>query len=172
MTNSLRFTITTWPGDALWFNEHNGNKIGRITTAGVITEFPLATPLRVPHEITVGPDGAPWFTEENRSNRTHHEAGATAEFAIPTSNGHPVGIAKGPDKALWFTEYAGNKIGRLSVPALKVLPATNIAASGTQGQAFSPTSFRYRLSATSVFPMDATDEIILLFWPEGAPSLL
>ena len=142
--------ITKGPDDALWFTEHNGNRIGRITTAGVITEFPLATPIRVPHEITAGPDGALWFTEENNAAIGRiTTAGAITEFPIPTSNSHPVGIAKGPDDALWFTEYAGNKIGRLSVPALKVLPATNIAASGTQGQTFSPTSFRYRLSATS-----------------------
>jgi hypothetical protein len=53
------------------------------------------------------------------------------------------------DGALWFVEQLANKIGRLSLPALQVSPATNIAASGTQGQAFSPTSFSYQLSATS-----------------------
>ena len=34
-------------------------------------------------------------------------------------------------------------------PALQVLPATNIAASGIQGQQFSPASFQYQLSSTS-----------------------
>ena len=33
-------------------------------------------------------------------------------------------------------------------PVLQVSPATNIAASGTQGQAFSPRSFNYQLSST------------------------
>jgi Divergent InlB B-repeat domain len=33
-------------------------------------------------------------------------------------------------------------------PSLQVTPATNVAASGTQGGSFSPTSFRYELSAT------------------------
>jgi hypothetical protein len=33
-------------------------------------------------------------------------------------------------------------------PALQVTPATSIAASGTQGGPFSPTSFRYELNAT------------------------
>jgi hypothetical protein len=50
--------------------------------------------------------------------------------------------------SLWFTENLGNKIGRLSIPGLQVSPATDITASGTQGQAFSPTSFQYKLSAT------------------------
>ena len=73
----------------------------------------------------------------------------TAEYQVPTGNNQLLGITTGPDGALWFTELAANKIGRLSVPALKVSPATNIAASGIQGQAFSPTSFSYQLSATS-----------------------
>jgi hypothetical protein len=35
--------ITTGPDGALWFNEYSGNKIGRITTAGVVTEFSTPT---------------------------------------------------------------------------------------------------------------------------------
>jgi streptogramin lyase len=33
--------ITTGPDGNLWFTEAAGNRIGRITPAGVITEFPL-----------------------------------------------------------------------------------------------------------------------------------
>jgi hypothetical protein len=123
-------------------------KIGRITTAGAITEF---TGLgNDPQGITVGPDGALWFTESGNSTIGRiTTAGAITEFLIPTSNSQPVGIGTGPDNAVWFTEDGANNIGRLSVPELQVSPATNIAASGIQGQAFSPTSFSYRLSATS-----------------------
>ena len=39
------------------------NKIGRITTSGTITEFPIPTPGSSPHGIALGPDGAIWFTE-------------------------------------------------------------------------------------------------------------
>ena len=59
--------ITTGPDGALWFIE-KPNKIGRITTAGVITEFDLPErtqctppPCGVPIGITTGPDGALWF---------------------------------------------------------------------------------------------------------------
>src|SRR5258706_4225506 len=37
------WSITTGPDGALWFTESFANKIGRITTAGVITEFPIPT---------------------------------------------------------------------------------------------------------------------------------
>ena len=58
--------IIKGPDGALWFTELATNKIGRITTTGVITEFP------VPRGsssnllgITAGPDGALWFAEQN-----------------------------------------------------------------------------------------------------------
>src|SRR5439155_597612 len=55
--------ITAGPDGNLWFTEGFADKIGRITTAGEITEFPL-TALSFPYGITAGPDGNLWFTEE------------------------------------------------------------------------------------------------------------
>jgi uncharacterized protein (TIGR03437 family) len=49
----------------LWFPELGASKIGRITTAGVVTEYPVPTANSGPYGIAVGPDGTLWFTEEN-----------------------------------------------------------------------------------------------------------
>jgi virginiamycin B lyase len=49
----------------IWFTESNANQIGRITTAGVFTEYPIPTANSVPVGITAGPDGNLWFTEAN-----------------------------------------------------------------------------------------------------------
>lgn len=46
---------------AMWFSG-DGN-IGRITTAGVVTAYPIPTPNVDSISITAGPDGAVWFTE-------------------------------------------------------------------------------------------------------------
>jgi FG-GAP-like repeat/FG-GAP repeat len=43
--------------------ENSADKIGRITTAGVITEFPMPIRGSFPVGITMGTDGALWFTE-------------------------------------------------------------------------------------------------------------
>jgi virginiamycin B lyase len=51
------------PDGNLWFAEYAGNKIGQISTAGVITEFPIPTAYSRPWDIAVGPDGNLWFTE-------------------------------------------------------------------------------------------------------------
>jgi hypothetical protein len=58
--NSDPGAIAAGPDGALWFTELVANKIGRITTAGAMTEFNVPTP---PGLITAGPDGALWFTE-------------------------------------------------------------------------------------------------------------
>ncbi len=72
--------ITIGPDGNLWFTEysyevrdmpgvqHGGNKIGRITTSGSITEFPVPTPVARADGITAGPDGAVYFTESPGNN--------------------------------------------------------------------------------------------------------
>jgi virginiamycin B lyase len=48
---------------ALWFTEWGGNKIGRVTTAGVFTEYALPTPGAKPQGIARNVDGSMWFAE-------------------------------------------------------------------------------------------------------------
>ena len=43
--------------------QHGSSKIGRISTSGTITEFPVPTSDSSPYGITAGPDGNLWFTE-------------------------------------------------------------------------------------------------------------
>jgi virginiamycin B lyase len=113
--------IAAGPDGALWFSAPLDGKIGRISIAGVVTEFPL-TQESSPLGITLGPDGALWFTVNglgggagNRIGRIT-TAGAISEFPIPTGSllPQPGGITAGPDGALWFTEQVGNKIGRIT----------------------------------------------------------
>ena len=96
---------------ALWFTEPYANKIGRITTAGVVTEY--TPPGSEPWSIVSGPDGALWFTELSDIGRIT-TAGVTSKFAVPTSNSLPWGLAVGADANMWFTEEKGGKIGRIT----------------------------------------------------------
>src|SRR5207245_11434516 len=96
-------SITVGPDGNLWFTEDSGNKIGRITPAGVITEFPLPPNLNCPPNginsplgITAGPDGNLWFTESYG-----HKVGRIppprhlAELAVATHGRGPMGITPG-----------------------------------------------------------------------------
>src|SRR2546427_9682449 len=60
------FGITAGPDGNLWFTEGYADEIGRITPAGVITQFHIP-PRRIfpdPWGITAGPDEDLWVTEE------------------------------------------------------------------------------------------------------------
>jgi hypothetical protein len=81
-----------------------GNKIGRITPAGAITEFPIPTSAANPWGIAAGPDGNLWFTEMTRDRIGQiTPAGVITEFPIPTSGYSTWHITTGPDGNLWFT---------------------------------------------------------------------
>jgi sugar lactone lactonase YvrE len=114
-TESFLSGITVGHDGALWFTEFGANQIGRVTIAGVFTEYQLLTANSGPSAIASGPDGALWFTESgaNQIGRIT-TAGAITEFPLPTAFSRPSGIAAGPDGALWFTEFDGNQVGRIT----------------------------------------------------------
>ena len=85
-------------------------------TTITITEYPIPTAGAAPSEVTVGPDGALWFTENVGGNKIGRitTSGIITEYPVPTPGSGPWGIAAGPDGALWFTEEYGSKIGRIT----------------------------------------------------------
>src|SRR6266705_624799 len=107
--------IASGPDGNLWFAEDQGDKIGRITTAGVMTEFPLPSGSHRPEAITLGPDCDLWFVEEFPAKVGHiTTSGKITEFPLSSISLEPSGITAGPDGNLWFTEYGGQKIGRIT----------------------------------------------------------
>ncbi len=105
--------ITAGPEGSLWFTGHNEASIDRITPAGVLTEFFVASNAS-PEGITVGPKGRLWFSEPgwNRVGRIS-PAGALTEFASNGITGQTAGITEGPEANMWFTQNNGT-IGRIT----------------------------------------------------------
>ena len=128
-----RRDIAAGPDGNLWFTESAGNKIGQITTAGVITEFPVPTANASVIGIAAGPDGNLWFAEALDKIGRITTAGTITEF--PTTPGSwPNSIAPGPDGNLWFTENVSSKIGRITTAGIVTgeFPTTT-AGSGPLG---------------------------------------
>jgi hypothetical protein len=95
----------------MWFTEFTGNNIGRITTAGAITEFPIPTPSAGAAGISNGPGGYMWFIEKTAGKIGRiTTAGAITEFPVPSGGNAVVG---GADGNLWFVEDSG-KIGQMT----------------------------------------------------------
>ncbi|MBV8374847.1 MAG: hypothetical protein JO302_04995 [Candidatus Eremiobacteraeota bacterium] len=114
--SSQPYGITAGPDGNMWFTELGGDKIGRATTAGTITEFTGLSPGAAPVIITVGPDHNLWFTENSNSSVAKiTTSGAVTEYPTTTAGSHPIGIVAGPDGNLWFTENSANNIGKASL---------------------------------------------------------
>jgi streptogramin lyase len=108
--------IVFGPDGNFWFTEYDAGAIGRVTPQGVVKRFPIPHPdpglagpriaVTVPHplNITVGPDGNLWFTDEglNKIGRIT-TSGDIVEFPIPTADSAPAGITAGNGK-LYFVE--------------------------------------------------------------------
>ncbi len=102
--------ITAGPDGALWFTDTWTDSIGRMTTAGVVTNFYTDPSIDRPTGITAGPDGALWFTNFDSVDRIT-TSGVISSFTDPSI--HCAGaITTGPDGALWFTNC--NSIGRIT----------------------------------------------------------
>src|SRR5215475_724567 len=111
------YHIVTGPDGNIWFTIRNRARIGRITTEGVITEFPLLSPLSSAHEIITGPDGNLWFTEE--ASRGEYRicritpGGVITEFPLPNTGSFPFSLINGNNGALYY--HSINKLVRFAL---------------------------------------------------------
>jgi virginiamycin B lyase len=93
----------------LWFAERGIDRIGRITPAGVITEFPIPSPSPTAelNLVTSGPDGHIWFSQDSRDSLGRFDPaspGQMQEIPIPTRV-EVAGFVDGQDGDLWFAEF-------------------------------------------------------------------
>jgi streptogramin lyase len=103
------------PDGDVWFTAFGQDKVGKVTTAGIVTTYSLRAGTG-PLGITAGPDGNMWFTEYGigRIARITPEGDIT-EYATPTAGSKPKSIVTGADGNLWFIESSVDKIGRLTL---------------------------------------------------------
>jgi virginiamycin B lyase len=140
--------IVAGPDGALWFTEQAGNRIGRITPAGRVTEYPLPSGQVVqcgqlcPGDITVGPDGALWFVNMQLAGVPGIGRVATngrmTFYSLPARS-VPDSITTGPDGNLWFVEYRGPGLGRVTPEgAVTEFTVPGLPASGAVLAAIAP----------------------------------
>ena len=105
--------MTVGPDGMIWFTEWAGNRIGRISVTGAITEFDIPSSHSYPEGIAVTEDGIVWFTETNRNQIGRLTPdGTVREMAIPTPRSDAEGMAS-EGTTVWFTERVGGNIGQI-----------------------------------------------------------
>ncbi|MDQ2872041.1 MAG: hypothetical protein M3R35_02805 [Candidatus Eremiobacteraeota bacterium] len=105
--------LANGPDGALWFTDSGLNEIGRITTGGQVTYYPVPLANSGLAAITADSDGALWFTQtlSNTVGRIT-TAGVVTEFAVPTPNAGLGEIVACPCGTLYFTEQ--HAIGKIT----------------------------------------------------------
>lgn len=152
--------ITAGPDGNLWFTEIGhvgssiGSSIGRITTAGKITEFPLPSANTASLSITAGSDGNLWFTEIGTNNGPSKigvitPQGKIREFTLS----HYVlsSITRGPDGNLWFTQYQFDKTGTTAGKIGRITTTGKISYFPLPTSSNSPTSITFGTDHTLWF---------------------
>jgi len=121
--------IVTAPNGDMWFEMEDANKIGRITPAGVITEFGLGettTGEGKVQDLTVATDGSIWVVYDTGWRALHVQPdllNATAYSLGPYPYGDDVEM--GPDGVPWITMgYDENGLARI-LPGVGALWAEN-----------------------------------------------
>lgn len=126
----------TGPGDItagadgnMWFLALNGNmdntpvvgnRVGRITMNGQITEFQIPSEGSTPINIAVGPDYNIWYTKNSTLGQVTPD-GQISEYSVAEGPARTVGVSAGSDRQtpdfltdrLWFTDPVNNRIGYL-----------------------------------------------------------
>lgn len=131
--SSFPIGITVGSDGAMWFAEQFGNRVGRITTSGAITEYPTSGS---PYGIAAGPDNTIWFTQfgSNQVGQIATSGGTVYESHVPTGDAGLFNIASDPHGAFpWFTETQGNNIDTLresgiGIATVRESPVTTAAA--------------------------------------------
>jgi len=109
--------IIVGPDGNLWFADSTYRHVGRLTTAGALTSFPLPADFADAENIAVGPDGNLWFCGrgEPRIGRVTPAGAITSFPSNPEQT--PYDITSGPDGNIWFTQGGAGIAGVAHIAA-------------------------------------------------------
>jgi virginiamycin B lyase len=97
-------TIVSGPDGNLWYGDYMGQRIGRMTTDGILTEFQTSN---YPWAMAAGGGGNLWFVDPpgNVVGRVTPEGNITV-LPLAGDATLPVFITAGPDGNVWVTVHA------------------------------------------------------------------
>ncbi len=127
--------ITSGPDGALWFTEGAAGKVGRLTPAGVFSEYPAPGS---PWAIASGADGNLYFSDVSMLDEAFEQittAGVVTRTSIKTPQQmHPMySMVLGPDHKLWAPDAYGNAIAQFTPSGVETafpIPTRGASAQG------------------------------------------
>lgn len=109
--------LATGTAGAVWFTDFGTSQIGELRPGSKPRLF--ADPARYAglSDITRGPDGAMWYTDQAGLVGRITADGTVTQLALPAGS-NPNGIIAGPGCTLWVTVTGTGTIIRITLPAL------------------------------------------------------
>lgn len=89
----------------IWFTEPGVNQIAKISSSGLVKEFPVGT---AANNIAYGADGNLWYTESGDAIGRMTPKGKVTNFQVGSAAYGPWDIALGSDGNMWFTDRTPN----------------------------------------------------------------
>lgn len=106
--------IISGTDNALWFTEQTTDKIGRMTTNGILTQQTPLPGVVGPFGLAAGIDGNYYIADTQGSAIAQFvpSTGAVKTFKTISANSQPYFLTIGPDSEVYFTEKAASKLGQ------------------------------------------------------------
>jgi streptogramin lyase len=127
--------VTTDALGNVWFTtDGTNNSIGEMNTTGTVIQAIKDPGMTGLTSITIGPDGAVWFTNAGANNIGRLDPSTdVVTYFNDASISTPDSITKGPNGQLWFVNSGNNSIGEVD-------PATGLVSNFTDPSVSEPTS--------------------------------
>ncbi|MFW5703521.1 MAG: virginiamycin B lyase family protein [Patescibacteria group bacterium] len=108
--SSTPYYTTRGPDGNVWYTT-TGNKIGKISASGTVTEYTTPSAIGI-GQITRGPDNNIWYTSSS-TNKIGKitTTGTVTEYSTGAGGG---GITAGPDGNIWYTLPGADKVGKIT----------------------------------------------------------
>ena len=97
-----------------WYTDSPSGLISRMSPDGVLTSFPLSTPVAKLTRLATAPDGSVWFAEESAYSLTRLKDGVFTRHAVRSSGMAPFGVAIEGNGTVWGTLPRANRLIRIS----------------------------------------------------------
>jgi streptogramin lyase len=102
------FGFALGPDKRMWFTEFNTGNVGAVTSACVVTEYPLGFSPAQSNDIKLGSDNNLWETTDHNGIARITPSGSVSTFSLTDSNdAQPTSLTLGGDGNMWFLEANG-----------------------------------------------------------------
>jgi virginiamycin B lyase len=96
-----------------WFTDSPARAISRISPAGVVTMYPLETPIARLARLALAPDGAVWFADGTTFSITRLKKGVFTRHELSSFRAGPFGVAVDRQGTAWATLQNVNRLARI-----------------------------------------------------------